>query len=444
VHTFMDVRENVVDLSAVLDVEAWPAGYLPKARLRVPSAKTIQLPHHSDGLPTLATSVPLGDLSVDDWERARHVLLSRPSFLAPLPTPSERDLAALHYLLGPHEKVQTVLIAVAIRVRPGTHLYGHARLIVALNGVRIGSHLIIECADSWSFDADSLLTKLAVTMGDCPTDLVVGPEPGATPWRTVVALLGGRMPKQPPSWTRHLQIAAGLLRVKLTIELDADSRSKSIRRNLRVNPPEGLLIWSDQLRHANDFESDYRVARPNGLVDRFSPSDPADSSSVVGDLVVHLRLFTDEINSPTDEDFDLDWESVVPSIMALIGPHFVLSDRARSQLRGNPYPRPARMLQYLTRLEVVAREYREKSGELGSRLADHAMSTTGIEIALTDKALACPVVYLEGIATDLVATPHVKVDDVKTTDQCGRIYFATDLASRRFVVDHIGLHDYGK
>jgi len=252
------------------------------------------------------------------------------------------------------------------------------------------------------------------------------------------------MPKQPPSWVRHLQIAAGLLRVKLTIVLDADSRSKAICQNLRVNPPEGLLIWSDQLRHANEFESGYRLARPNGLVDSFSPSDPADSSSVVSDLVVHLRLFTDVINAPKVGKFDQDWESVAPAILALVGPHFVLSDRALSQLRANPYPRPARMLQHLTSLEIVAREYGQKSGELGNRLADHAMSTTGIEIALTDKALTYPVVYLAGIATDLVASPHVKVDDAKSTDQCGRIYFATDLANSRFVVDHIGLHDYGR
>lgn len=442
-HTFADVQENVRDLSRELDVAGWPGGYVPKAKLRVPSAKKLQLPHHPDGLPALAHIMPMAGLSVDDWDRARLALLSRPSFLAPLPPPSEGELAALPYSLGPHEKARKTLIAAAVQVSPGIDIYGHARLTIVENGVRVGSHLIVEYADAWSSDADILLTSLAVAMGDCPVDLVVGPEAGASPWRTVVALLGGRMPSKPPGWERHLRIAAGLLRVKLRIELDADSRSKAIFRDLRVNPPEGLLIWSDQLRHAEMFQSGYLVARPDGLVDRFSPSDPADPDCVVSDLVVQLRLFTDVLASAKDEEIDIDWESAAPSILALIGPHFLLSERALSQLKANPYPKPGKMLQHLTSLEAVARAYRERSGELGGRLADYAMTTEGIEIALTDKGLGCPVVYVGGVATGLEAAPHVKVDDVKSSDQCGRIYFAIDPVNGRFVVDHIGLHDYG-
>lgn len=442
-HTFADVRENVRDLSNELDVVGWPGGYAPKAKLKVPSGKTLQLPHHPDGLPALAPIMPMAGLGVDDWNRARLTLLSRPSFLAPLPPPSEAELAALAYSLGRHEKARKTLIAVAVRVSPGSDLYGHARLTIVENGVRVGSHLILEYADAWSSDEDILLTSLAVATSDCPADLVVGPEASATPWRTVVALLGGRMPSKPPGWARHLRIAAGLLRVKLKIELDADSRSKTIFRDLRVNPPEGLLIWSDQLRHAEMFKSGYLVARPSGLVDKFSPSDPADPNSVVSDLVVQLRLFTDVLASAKGEEIDIDWESAAPGILALIGPHFLLSDRALSQLKANPYPWPGKMLQNLTSLEAVARAYKERAGELGGRLADYAMSAEGIEIALTDKGLGCPVVYIDGVATALEAAPHIKMDDVKSADQCGRIYFAIDLRNLRFVVDHIGLHDYG-
>jgi hypothetical protein len=107
----------------------------------------------------------------------------------------------------------------------------------------------------------------------------------------------------------------------------------------------------------------------------------------------------------------------------------------------NPYPKPERMLDHLTKLAHLAAAYRLAGGNLGSGLPDFAVSTYGIEIALSDAGLSPRDIHLEGRL--LRATPHVKVDDHKAPDRCGRIYFAIDKEGLRFVVDHIGLHDYG-
>ena len=69
-------------------------------------------------------------------------------------------------------------------------------------------------------------------------------------------------------------------------------------------------------------------------------------------------------------------------------------------------------------------------------------ASRGLTIALFDNSINPPRLTLAGVTTDLRAKPHVKVDDYVAPDRCGRIYFAIDPANARFVIDHIGLHDY--
>lgn len=39
--------------------------------------------------------------------------------------------------------------------------------------------------------------------------------------------------------------------------------------------------------------------------------------------------------------------------------------------------------------------------------------------------------------------PHLKLDDHTNPSEVGRVYFAHDAQSKRFVVDHVGLKLYG-
>ena len=109
-------------------------------------------------------------------------------------------------------------------------------------------------------------------------------------------------------------------------------------------------------------------------------------------------------------------------------------------LDNNPYPKPGRMLSFMKSLEQLALGYHQAGGSLGQRIANAAIEDYGIEVALFDAKLADRQIPFEG--ESLNPQPHVKVDDYKTPDSAGRIYFAISHATKRFVVDHIGLHDY--
>lgn len=51
-------------------------------------------------------------------------------------------------------------------------------------------------------------------------------------------------------------------------------------------------------------------------------------------------------------------------------------------------------------------------------------------------------IFTHDDGTELAKGPHIKVDDYKKPNEVGRIYFGYDKNSLRFVIDHIGLHDY--
>jgi hypothetical protein len=116
-----------------------------------------------------------------------------------------------------------------------------------------------------------------------------------------------------------------------------------------------------------------------------------------------------------------------------------LTDNAKRMLRDNPYPDPSRMWQALIKLREAAEAWRARQGSVRERLKEWVHREFEIEIALQDKRLRGKV-DVEYDGRTYAAEPHVKVDDHKTPDKCGRIYFAIDDDNLRFIVDHIGLH----
>jgi hypothetical protein len=148
-----------------------------------------------------------------------------------------------------------------------------------------------------------------------------------------------------------------------------------------------------------------------------------------------------EVTERADEPEDVTvetWEEFADLAQVLEGPSFVLTERAREQCRVNDYPDPGRMWSHLEALAQAAEAYNEAGASVGGRLKEWIAENFHIEIALFDQDLQEETFELDGQAYS--REPHVKVDDFKSPDKCGRIYFAADPDRRRFIVDHIGLH----
>jgi hypothetical protein len=444
VHTLGDVLDQIRDLETnQTGGDGWPQGYLPKAKLLVPSARTLQLPHHPAGLRvSIESDLYVPEIPGAERETARFTLLSQPSLLIPLPAPTDSMLSELGYSSGgKHEHAHSAYIACAIRTSSDDLCYGQSEIVLIENGVRLGSHALLQHDDLWTTDVDEFVASLGVCMGRATDNLRDGPEGGKADWPRLVALLGGKQSDVSAAWKRHLRLAAGLLQIKLHIVFDADSQFSQVVAGLRTRPPAGLLLWQSQLRDGGAYEDSYKNARPDGVVDYFDPQPGMGQEGVVRDLVLHLKMMVDlEIPAAKAKVSHSEFRD---NVKKLNSKHFVLSDRALSHLDANPYHDLQRMLVYVSALESVAQAYHDNLGDVGARLSAYAREQVEIEIALTDSSLTPPPVFVSGKKTALTALPHVKVDDFKKPDRCGRIYFAVDKENLRFVIDHIGLHDYG-
>jgi hypothetical protein len=136
------------------------------------------------------------------------------------------------------------------------------------------------------------------------------------------------------------------------------------------------------------------------------------------------------------------WEDVAELADLLPTEGFQLTERALRQLHDNAYPDPGRMWWFVTQLRAAGTRYHELDGSIGRELKDWCLENFGIELSLHDGRLeAAKQDRFTHDGVTLSREPHVKVDDYKDPSRCGRIYFAVDSERRRFVVDHIGLHD---
>lgn len=157
-----------------------------------------------------------------------------------------------------------------------------------------------------------------------------------------------------------------------------------------------------------------------------------------GDSLDELRLRLDEQVDESPPGVET-WERFSERAEELQHSGFLLTGACRQMLIGNPYPDPGRMWQFTETLSRAAHDWRGLGGEVGNRLADWIAENYEIEVALHDAGLGSWTEFtFEGCKYS--REPHVKVDDVKSPVECGRIYFAVDSDALRFVVDYIGLH----
>ncbi|MFI6160759.1 hypothetical protein ACVMYR_29180 [Micromonospora sp. PTRAS2] len=306
--------------------------------------------------------------------------------------------------------------------------------------------MVLHCEENWTEDQNEFVTHLFDLCRKSAPHYEPKPEAKSTPWQVVTALLGGARSGDslPNSWQREFRFAAGLYGISLDLRPNPDSARAAVVNDIQSKPPTALLVWANFVTSPASFIQPFLSARPSGYAALLGSQQQEFSyEDHTAELLMHLVEISG-LASNRQSPLKLNtWQEVKAEILLLEGKHFVLSDRARSMLDGNPYPKPERMYDQVRRLSLVAKTYHEQDGNLGVSIAEFSITNHGIEVALTDKGLNPPEVRIERILQPFHAIPHVKVDDAKSPDQCGRIYFAIDQQQRRLVVDHIGLHDYG-
>jgi hypothetical protein len=131
------------------------------------------------------------------------------------------------------------------------------------------------------------------------------------------------------------------------------------------------------------------------------------------------------------------WQEVAEHMEDLEGPGFRFTKQAHGCADDkNRYPSPQAMWKSLRALEQVGRAYNEMGADLGGRFDQFALEQAGITVALQDDSYEDCWFEYEGEWLERV--PHVKIDDAKSPNEVGRIYFALDSEGKRVIVDWFG------
>ena len=428
------------------DLDSLLLKYGTKPKIAIPGERPLLLPRNSDGLSrSLAASSASSELPQNLVIQGRLALVYEPTFVLPMSVPTAVELLKFGINVSEfrNENPRALCVGTIVEIDHGATLYGTARIIAVENGVRMGRTLLLSIEDNWSEDQGGAEENLSSLVQGAKDTVTVGAEPDDKKWRTLLALLGGSNDpaRLPGNWDRRMRLVAGLYRVNLDIRPHPESARAAIIAELKSHPPDGLLVWADWVSHPDSFMQAYIKARPGAYAELLGSSQRTmNFDDHISELRLHLQQLTSTEPLAVASSAKEDWADAKEGILNLVGPHFALTPRAIAMLDNNPYPKPGRMLSFMKSLEQLALGYHQAGGSLGQRIANAAIEDYGIEVALFDAKLADRQIPFEG--ESLNPQPHVKVDDYKTPDSAGRIYFAISHATKRFVVDHIGLHDY--
>jgi hypothetical protein len=204
----------------------------------------------------------------------------------------------------------------------------------------------------------------------------------------------------------------------------SDEFDASGRRRVHLQSGTFEQLWAEvqPLLKVEAERAGGQVVQDDGSVTsyaRLSPPDQADWASVPSVL---------------------GWSVARPGVLALAREGLELTARARKMLTGNPYPHPERMLDHLERFARGIEAFRRAEGRVGMGLAQFFRQYDLEVVMQVDELKKQTFVHDDG--AKLAKGPHIKVDDFKKPNEVGRIYFGYDSDNRRFVIDHIGLHNY--
>jgi hypothetical protein len=231
------------------------------------------------------------------------------------------------------------------------------------------------------------------------------------------------------------------------VQASSDTAERFQQQAERLSEVEALLDLAEKerenaeqgTRQAQDQESD-AISESIGYLER------------VEELELENRNLTENLKAistfrPADDETSDDgdvlpesvqsWEEFKTSLAELEGPGFCVTEVAHSCADGKGrYPHPDVMWKALRGLEEVGRAFNESGAKLGQRFESFAFETAGIEVALQDNSY--PDCWFEFDGDWHERIPHVKVDDAKSPNEVGRIYFAIDAEHKRVIVDWFG------
>jgi len=201
--------------------------------------------------------------------------------------------------------------------------------------------------------------------------------------------------------------------------------------------PVAILAWGPY-SHGAEFNQRL-VRRQIMVIDEPSLEDALIAARLQLDELADARFNAVEQGDEEPEFQPATWIEFHDNLALLESPAFVLTGNAKEGCLRTGYADPGRMWHHLAQLARAANEWARRECRVGQPLDDWIRANFGIEISLHDQGLGDRV---EFTFEDRIRSrePHVKVDDFKAPDECGRIYFAYDSGERRFIVDHIGLH----
>jgi hypothetical protein len=148
----------------------------------------------------------------------------------------------------------------------------------------------------------------------------------------------------------------------------------------------------------------------------------------------------EELEADDDESVPVElrsWPEIASHLPDLEGPGFHFTDRARECADGKSrYPHPDVIWSSLRALERVGRIFNEMGADLNMQFEQFAMECASLDVALHDNTYEdC---WFEYEGEWYKRLPHVKIDDAKSPNEVGRIYFALDGEGKRVIVDWFG------
>ncbi|MCK0439963.1 hypothetical protein MUG78_10965 [Gordonia alkaliphila] len=182
---------------------------------------------------------------------------------------------------------------------------------------------------------------------------------------------------------------------------------------------EEAQMWQDSYRNLSAGKS-------------VEPAEPMDVWAAIPDLVPRTAP-----------------EATFLAISDAASERIVFTDRAHKSWSDIDYPEPDDMTAQLIALARAAVELYD--GEVGSipHLDAWFKERHGLSIALTDQTITKfrrkEMRWLNSFEFEgevLNATPHVKVNDAVSFNECGRIHFALETEKHRLVVQHVGIKTY--
>ena len=171
--------------------------------------------------------------------------------------------------------------------------------------------------------------------------------------------------------------------------------------------------------------------------------------------------YQDIASSPSEKPID-PWDAVPKltshsnpnktylAISDASGDYIAFTERAKKSWESIDYPDPEDMTDKLVKLAQAAKELYETRGRTIPHLDTWFKENYGLNVALTDQTISKfkrnELAWLRKFnfedSLSLDGSPHVKVRDAVSPNECGRIHFALDSSKNRIVVHHVGVKVY--